>query len=175
MKIWVSSLASVHFVAKQALPARAISLLSPGDTFPEIADVDADAHHKIHLHDIREPREDHVTPGEEHVRGVIDFIDGWSPETPLLVHCWAGISRSSATAFIAACYHNPKADERQVAQLIRDTSETAYPNTLIIAHADKLLGRGGKMVDAIAALPKIDFTDFDGDIIAKPFSIPSTF
>ena len=175
MNIWVSSLASVHFAAKKAQPSKVISLLTPGDEFPEIDGVANDAHHKIHMHDIREPKEDHVTPGEDHVKGLINFIDSWSPETTLLVHCWAGISRSSATAFIAACHHNPSTSEDEIARRLRDTSETAYPNTLIVAHADKILGRDSKMVEAIAALPKIDFTSFEGDIIAKPFSIPSKF
>ena len=152
MKIWVSSLRQVHETAAGASPASVVSLLSPGDIFPSIEGLDADEHHKVHLHDIREPMDGHVTPGEEHVSNLISFLKGWDPDGPLLVHCWAGISRSTATAFIAACMHNEKADEQEIISAIADASPTAYPNTLIVAHADNILGRNGRMQAAADAM-----------------------
>ena len=170
MKIWVSSLASVHDTHAAANPAAAISLLSPGDAFPDLKDMAPENHHRVHMHDIRESKEDHVTPGETHVAGVIAFLEKWQPENPLLVHCWAGISRSSATAFIAACLHNPEADEAAIAQAIRDASPTAYPNTLIVAHADKIMQRDGRMIDAVKAMSEWQMAE-----VARPFHIPSRF
>ena len=170
MRIWVSSLASVHDTHAEAAPAAAVSLLSPGDEFPELKGLSEKDHHRLHLHDIREPMDGHVTPGETHVSGLISFLGGWNPETPLLVHCWAGISRSTATALIAACLHNPDADEEKIAHAIRAASPTAYPNTLIVAHADKIMGRNGCMVDAVKAM-----SDWRPAEEATPFFIPARF
>ena len=170
MNIWVSSLAKVHDVFADSKPSKVVSLLAPGDVFPELAGLNKDCHHKVHLHDIRKPKDGHVTPGEAHVRAVIDFLEKWDPAAPLLVHCWAGISRSTATAFIAACLHNPDVDEREIATALRQASKTAYPNTLIISNADKILGRNGRMVDAIAAMSEWQMAEQ-----AIPFSIPAKF
>ncbi len=133
--------------------------------------VDAAArHHRVHLHDIREPLDGHVTPSGDHVRGLVEFLKGWRNDEPLLVHCWAGISRSTATAFIAACLHNPQTDEREIALGLRAASPTAFPNTRIVAFADELLNRGGRMTAAVEAMGESDFAEE-----AAPFSIPSVY
>jgi predicted protein tyrosine phosphatase len=68
------------------------------------------------------------------------------------VHCWAGISRSTAGAFITACALNPQRDEMKLARAIRDASPTATPNARLIALADRILDRNGRMVAAIEAI-----------------------
>ncbi|MEE2692284.1 MAG: protein-tyrosine phosphatase family protein [Pseudomonadota bacterium] len=170
MKIWVSSLALVHDTARKAKPSRAVSLLSPGDEFPTISGLGADRHHRIHLHDIREPLDGHVTPSGDHVRALLDFLKGWRNDEPLLVHCWAGISRSTATAFIAACLHNPGADEQEIAHGLRAASPTAFPNTRIVAFADDLMKRGGRMSAAIDAMGRGEIAEE-----AEPFSISAIY
>ena len=177
MKIWISSLAKVHDTAAVAKPANAVSLLSPGDIFPEIEGLAENEHHRVHLHDIREEMDGHVTPGEGHVSDVIGFLQDWRPTAPLLVHCWAGISRSTATAFIAACIHNPETDENMIAQSIADASPTAFPNTLIVSIADEILGRDGRMSSAAQAIcddeARAAHVMRTGESV--PFSIPARF
>jgi predicted protein tyrosine phosphatase len=68
------------------------------------------------------------------------------------VHCYAGISRSTAGAFIAACALNPKRDELTIAQAIRSLSATAMPNAMLVRHADRILAREGRMIAAVEAL-----------------------
>ena len=67
----------------------------------------------------------------------------------MVVHCFAGISRSTAGAFVAACALNPERDETQIAWEIRRASRTAQPNARIVSIADRLLKRDGRMVRAI--------------------------
>ena len=170
MKIWVSPLSLVHEVARDAGPSRLVSLLSPGDIFPNVEMVDREAHHQVAVHDIRELQEGLTAPAEVHVAGVVDFLRAWSPDAPLLVHCWAGVSRSTATAFIAACIHNPDVEEAKIARTLRDASPTAWPNSRIVAIADEILSRNGRMGAAIneigPGLPTVE---------ADPFHIPSKF
>jgi predicted protein tyrosine phosphatase len=70
----------------------------------------------------------------------------------MVVHCFAGISRSTAAAFVTACALNPRRDEAEIARAIRDASPTAMPNTRIVSIADRLLQRDGRMVRAVDSL-----------------------
>jgi predicted protein tyrosine phosphatase len=70
----------------------------------------------------------------------------------MVVHCYAGISRSTAGAFISACALNPQRDEAMIAWSIRRASPTAMPNRRLVSLADRLLGRGGRMIAAIEAI-----------------------
>ena len=71
---------------------------------------------------------------------------------PMVVHCFAGISRSTAGAFVAACALNPQRNETQIAWAIRQASPTAQPNARIVLLADRLLKRDGRMVRAIEVI-----------------------
>jgi predicted protein tyrosine phosphatase len=70
----------------------------------------------------------------------------------MLVHCWAGISRSTAAAFITLCALNEDHPEDELARLVRARGSHAHPNKLMVRHADTLLERGGRMVAAVEAL-----------------------
>jgi len=83
---------------------------------------------------------------------LIEFAQRWDRRAPMVIHCYAGISRSTAGAFVAACALNPKRDETRIAQAIRDGSATATPNIRIVTLADQLLGRRGRMIGAIQAI-----------------------
>ena len=70
----------------------------------------------------------------------------------MLIHCFAGVSRSTAAAFITACALNPAREEAQIARAIRSASPTATPNARLVAVADAMLERDGRMSAAIAAI-----------------------
>jgi predicted protein tyrosine phosphatase len=70
----------------------------------------------------------------------------------MVIHCFAGISRSTAGAYVAACALNPERDEMQIAWDIRRASRTAQPNSRIVTIADRLLKRDGRMIRAIEAI-----------------------
>jgi predicted protein tyrosine phosphatase len=68
------------------------------------------------------------------------------------VHCWAGISRSTASAYVALCMARPAADEEGLAWELRAAAPSATPNRLIVSLCDDLLGRHGRMTRAVAAI-----------------------
>lgn len=109
-------------------------------------------HLLLDMDDISSPIDGYVLPGEEHVAKLVEFVTQWDRTAPLVVHCYAGISRSTAGAFITACALNPERDERAIARLIRDASPTAQPNLRLVELADSLLGRKGRMVKAVDTL-----------------------
>ncbi len=106
-------------------------------------------HLKVAMDDIIEHADGFVAPNDSHIAQVLDFVRGWDRNAPLVVHCYAGISRSTASAFAAACMLNPHRDERVIARRIREASPIAAPNRLIVTLADKALGRQGRMIRAL--------------------------
>ncbi len=113
------------------------------DTIP------AENHLFIGINDIIEPMDGLVLVADDHVSSLIDFVAHWDQTRPLVVHCYAGISRSTAAAFIALCVVRPERDERAIAQALRSASPLATPNARLVAIADRLLGRDGRMIAAI--------------------------
>jgi predicted protein tyrosine phosphatase len=111
-----------------------------------------DDHLRLLIHDISEPMQGCIEPNESHVTELIEFARRWGGEGPMVVHCWAGISRSTAAAFTALCAVNPHTPEERIAARLRQASPTAYPNRLIVNLADAALGRNGRMVRAVETM-----------------------
>jgi predicted protein tyrosine phosphatase len=106
-------------------------------------------HLKVQMDDITEAIDGFVAPSDSHIEQVLNFVRGWDRGAPLVVHCYAGISRSTASAFAAVCALNPNRDEMSIARQIRAASPIAQPNRLIVTLADKALGRDGRMLRAL--------------------------
>ena len=106
-------------------------------------------HLKVSMDDITEQMDGFVAPSDSHIERVLNFVRSWDRGAPLVVHCYAGISRSTASAFAAACMLNPHRDELSIARQIRAASPIASPNRLIVSLADKALGREGRMLRAL--------------------------
>jgi predicted protein tyrosine phosphatase len=106
-------------------------------------------HLKISMDDITEQMDGFVAPSDSHIEQVLNFVRGWDRSAPLVVHCYAGISRSTASAFAAVCMLNPHRDEISIARQLRAASPIASPNRLIVSLADRALGRDGRMLRAL--------------------------
>ncbi|NNF76902.1 MAG: protein tyrosine phosphatase [Rhizobiales bacterium] len=150
--IVVCPLHKVASVVEDHAPSHAISLLGDDHEMPTIPSLAAGNHLKLSFNDISVPMDGYVAPGEADVKTLVNFIRGWERQAPLLIHCWAGVSRSTAAAYIAQCLLAPEEDELTLARNLRAASPSATPNKLMVIHADLLLGRGGRMADAVAAI-----------------------
>ena len=109
-------------------------------------------HLRLGVNDIAEAAEGLVAPDESVVSDLLAFGRTWDETAPMLIHCWAGISRSTASAYVLACELSPEVEEHAIAQALRQAAPHAYPNRRIVALADDMLGRGGRMVDAVRAM-----------------------
>jgi predicted protein tyrosine phosphatase len=150
--IHVCSLARLHATVDETGARHIVTLLRLTDRVVRPAQVTAENHLVLGVDDITLPVEGYTAPGEEHVARLIDFANRWDRAAPMVVHCFAGISRSTAGAFVAICAINPKRDEREIAWEIRRASRTAQPNARIVTIADRLLKRDGRMIRAVEAI-----------------------
>jgi predicted protein tyrosine phosphatase len=147
--IHVCSLARLHNTVVDTGARHIVTLLRIADRVQRPSTVEEANHLILGMDDITEPMDGYTHPGEEHVERLISFVQNWDRRAPLVMHCYAGISRSTAGAFVAACALNPKRDERAFARAIRESSRTATPNMRIVSIADQMLGRRGRMIEAI--------------------------
>jgi predicted protein tyrosine phosphatase len=148
----VSPLSRLHETALTEGASHMVTLINVGTPVTRPPSIAPERHLFLGLSDITAPMDGHVMPGAEHVARFIAFAREWEQARPLLIHCWAGVSRSTAAAFIAACALNPHRDEMETAQALRAASPSATPNARLVAVADEMLGRQGRMVAAVAAI-----------------------
>ena len=151
-KIYVCPLLRLPETVSATGASHVLTLINVGTPLERPALIAADNHSIIGVSDIAEPRDGHVLPAEEHVAGILAFARAWPREKPLVIHCYAGISRSTAAAYIATCALVPERDEGAIADALRVASPSATPNPLFVAIADRMLGRGGRMVAAVARI-----------------------
>lgn len=129
-----------------------VTLLSPGTKVTRPSAIALDDHLHLGVSDIVEATEGQVHPQSQHIESLLAFVRRWDRKAPMLIHCFAGVSRSTASAYIAACALSPHRDEREIAEALRGASPTATPNSRFVALADALLGRGGRMSAAVARI-----------------------
>lgn len=126
-----------------------VTMLAPDTPHDAPRGIATERHLRLYFHDIVQHMDGHVPPKAADAERLIAFLKGWDREKPMLIHCWAGISRSTAAAYTALCLFRPQADEEELAWELRDASPSATPNRLIVSFTDHILGRDGRMVKAI--------------------------
>ncbi len=150
--IHVCSLARLYETVEDTGARHVVSLIGDETRIERPPGIAPENHLWLRLHDICAPLDGYIMPQEEHVADLLDFVRRWDRRAPLVVHCYMGISRSTASAFASVCALNPQRDEGSVAQALRAASTTATPNMRIVSLADRLLGRSGRMVSAVETI-----------------------
>jgi predicted protein tyrosine phosphatase len=148
--ITVCNIADAPTVAKRLAPGGIISLLDPGETAPELV---GEALLRLRFEDIRDETEGSVPARREQVECLVAFARTLDPRQEILVHCRHGMGRSPSAAYIIACVHTVAA-ESELAAILRQRAPSAKPNKRMVELADEILGRGGRMIQAIRAMPE---------------------
>lgn len=148
-RIHVCSIFKIADVAASSGARSLVTLINQDIIVHRPTTIMPERHLFVAVSDIIDEMDGQILPGETHVATLLDFVEKWDREDPLLIHCFAGISRSTAAAFISACALRPDRPEAEIAQTIRDVSPTATPNARLVAVADTMLGRKGRMIEAI--------------------------
>ncbi|MGV1014506.1 MAG: tyrosine phosphatase family protein [Methyloceanibacter sp.] len=166
--IYVAPLSLVEVTVADAQVSHLVTLINGETPINTPPGVGPDRHLRLSMNDICEPQAGLVLPCETHVADLVRFTLDWDRRAPLLIHCWAGISRSTAAAFISLCALNPDADEHELARTLRRASPTAFPNRRLVALADQALSRQGRMMTAVEHIGRGRLAEE-----ADPFALPA--
>ena len=151
-QIHVCPLAQVPDKVRESGARTLLTLINKGTRVPRPAAIAPERHLFVAMSDIVVAQDGHILPADEHVEDLLAFVRAWDQAEPLLIHCWAGVSRSTAAAYIAACALSETRCEDEIARTLRQRSPTATPNALMVSVADRLLRRDGRMIAAVAAI-----------------------
>lgn len=151
-RIHVCSLSRLDATVTECRASHMVSLINGGTQVDRPSSIPAERHLFLGFNDIIEPEAGLTPPADEHVEMLLRFVHDWDRSRPMVMHCWAGISRSTAAAFLTLCALAPERSEAEIAAALRASSHSATPNARLVAIADRLLGRKGRMVRAIEAI-----------------------
>ena len=151
-RIHVCSLSKLEDAARTTGAKSLVTLINVNTPVPTPPGIARERHLFVGLSDITQAMDGHVLPESAHVAQLLDFVQRWDRREPLLIHCYAGVSRSTAAAYIAYCALHPEACERATAQRLRALSPSATPNARLIELGDAHLDRKGRMIAAIAEI-----------------------
>lgn len=149
--IHVCALAHVETTLRSSGARSVVSLLGLAHRLPALPDAIERRLH-IAVSDITAPTPNHTLAEAADIGSLLGFVGAWDRRHSLLIHCYAGVSRSTAAAFVALCALDPGQSEAAHARRLRSASPTATPNARLVALADAALERQGRMIEAIAAI-----------------------
>ena len=96
--------------------------------------------------DISVPLDDFIEPQEKHILQALSFADRIG-EGSILIHCHAGISRSSAIALAIIAKRIGKGKEQESVKILEQINPHARPNKSIVWLTDEILERKRKLFD----------------------------
>lgn len=170
MTLIVCSLEKLPETIAARRPSHVVTLLEPSLMIEPVEGVAEANHLRLGVHDITTNSPGKTAPDIALVQRLLAFTRRWDRSTPMLIHCLAGVSRSTASALVVACDHNPGVPELEIAHALRRAAPHAMPNVLIIALADDLMGREGHLITAVEAMGVEDMTAY-----SVPFDLPVSY
>jgi predicted protein tyrosine phosphatase len=165
--IFVTPLSAVEDSIRLHFPSHLVTLLSPEHMIDTPDGIPSDRHLRLAFNDVADEWESDTPPAAHHIEKLIGFGRDWDAEHPMLVHCWAGISRSTAAAYILLCDRLGPGSEAEIAAALRARAPHACPNSLMIRLADDMLNRDGRMVEAIRSIGRGKITAI-GECVELP-------
>jgi len=107
---------------------------------------------ELRFHDVHRdtPHDGHIAPKREDIERLVEFCAGVDDAGTTLIHCRAGIGRSTASAYVLLCMrHGAGREDAALDELCAITAgRLIIPNRAVIRHADAILDRGGAMLAA---------------------------
>jgi predicted protein tyrosine phosphatase len=94
---------------------------------------------------------DHSTedgPQENEIGLLLDFSQRFTMADKILIHCRAGVSRSTALAYAVVCQHSQPGQETEAFAYVRQIRPQLFPNGLVVKMADRILKRKGRLLAA---------------------------
>jgi len=107
----------------------------------------------LHFHDAIEAAPEVVLPERTDIEAILAFgRDSGDDLRHLLIHCHAGISRSTAAMAMILAQVFPHEKEEAIVDRLMRIRPQAWPNSRMIEFADELLGREGRLSAAVGRI-----------------------
>jgi len=111
-------------------------------------------HWVLRFHDVSAPIGDAQAPEQADVEQILAFaaeLQEGGDDAHLLVHCHAGVSRSTAAAAILLAKRNPGREAEAFSHVAR-IRPGAWPNRRMVEIADRLMHREGRLIEGLQAM-----------------------
>ena len=132
--------------------------------------IDPARHLHIEVDDFPASYAGDIVPTVEHITELLEFSESWNRQGAMIVHCYAGVSRSTAAALTILCQYNP-GREMEAAQALRRAAPHAKPNRRIIAIADRVLQSDNRLVEAVDAMGPGDYEGGGTPLVELPLTL----
>lgn len=118
-------------------------------------------HRQIHFHDVESLHEARMMNAtmatREQVAEILRFGDtsrraSLRRPVHLLIHCYAGASRSTAACYVIVAQTLGSGSAEAALDFVLRIRPEAFPNSLVVEYADHLLARNGELVQALQPL-----------------------
>lgn len=120
-----------------------ITMLDPGDKIWRPSRIPRENHLWLAFKDEEDPTS-RFAPTEEHCKIILEFGANLPSDSVTVVHCFAGMCRSTSSAF-ALFVQKHGLDSIWIGrQWLQEDRPQAMPNMLMAKHFDKLLNANGK-------------------------------
>ncbi len=134
-----------------------LSILDPEWPVPEaFGGFGEHAKLELRFHDVIEETPGRVAPERDDVEAILAFGRDLQGEPAaaarLLVHCHAGVSRSTASMALMLAQARPSLPAERILQGVLGIRDKAWPNLRLLELGDALLGRNGTLPAAAADL-----------------------
>tara|TARA_B100001057_G_scaffold19525_1_gene18085 strand:- start:72956 stop:73462 length:507 start_codon:yes stop_codon:yes gene_type:complete len=139
MKIHNTPLNSALKVIKKEQIKKIISIYSPNNSFPLFPEVKATNILRLCFNDIDHSRDNLKPVSQRDIRKILKFAMGSHQNTDILIHCYAGVSRSIAISIIIYFMHNRNIRPSDLYSLIMKKAPFANPNKLVLKQAGRVL------------------------------------
>ena len=100
-----------------------------------------------YFNDVDYPTDD--GPQENEIGLLLDFSQRFTVADKILIHCRAGVSRSTALAYAVICQHSQPGQEAEAFAYLRQIRPQLFPNALVVKMADRILKRKGRLLAAV--------------------------
>jgi len=150
--IWITPQSRLDETLARSGARHVVVLVSDAKRFQRPNGIAPSALLLLELNDISEPRPGLILPEPSHVEALLGFDRALPDGVALAICCYAGISRSTAAAYILACAREPATSEQELAAGLRAKSPSATPNIRLVTLADEILDRDGRMRAAILGI-----------------------
>lgn len=131
-------------------------------------------HHRFYFDDLNaKSRGQSNAPKESDVRNILALLP-FLKDRKVYIHCFAGVSRSTASAYALYCAMLGPGKEKEAIELVESSAPYGgiWPNDLITEYADEILERKGAMIKALKEWKTVELAKYDKDDFRVEVSSP---